>query len=222
MQPPRGGILRVDLRPVRMRLVPNSERFFVSARGLAIFPEQQKLLISGAYLTRDRATCGVYEPVTATGAVRNLVESPSCDPPEAWTYLSLSRDGRSASAIHKNKLCLIDLERGSITVVGEGFEMAAWSPDGTWLAARERTKEGKTVLFDAASRSRKRVLETTQVMAWSPDSRYLLAFKWLAMCGPETYSLEKINVETGSTSIIESSRCKASGGVAGWVRSGIQ
>ena len=33
------------------------------------------------------------------------------------------------------------------------------------------------------------------IMAWSPDSRYLLAFKWLVSSGPETYSLEKIDMK---------------------------
>jgi hypothetical protein len=227
-QPSRGknifqapkGLLRIQFNPVRISLIPGSAGF-VGIVSLAVWPAQDKLLVSGPYMSGSRAVCGVYEFMIADGTARKVLDTASCDLAEAWTYLSISPDNIHAVALHKNQLNLIDLVSGSVRPAGEGFEMAAWSPDGKWIAAREHTKEGKTVLLDAATFVRTRILESTEAQ-WSPDSRYLLAWKWLMLCGPETYSLEKVDITTGKGSIIESSKCRASGGNGGWLSTGIE
>jgi hypothetical protein len=215
MMQPKPGLLKIELNPARESLIPGSAGFVFPA-ALALWPSQDRLLVSGPYVVGPKAVCGVYEFTPASGAVRKLLDSADCRPSEAWTYPSLSPDGSHAVAIHKNQLDLVDLVRREVKPLGEGFEMAAWSPNGKWIAAREHTKEESVILFDARTFARVRALKKSEVL-WSPDSRYLLAWKWQFRCGPEIYSLEKIEVETGKRSIIESSSCKASGGIAGWV-----
>jgi hypothetical protein len=218
-QPPK-GLLKIQFNPARVSLVQGSTGF-VAIVSLAVWPTQDRLLVSGPYTDGSKAVCGVYEFGLENGTIRKVLDAASCDLADAWTYLSISPDSNHAVVLHKNELKLIDLVSGSVRPLGDGFEMAAWSPDGKWIAAREHTKEGKTVLLDAATFVRTRILESTDAL-WSPDSRYLLTWKWLTLCGPETYSLEKVDITTGKASIIESSRCRASGGNGGWLSGGIE
>jgi WD40-like Beta Propeller Repeat len=218
LQPPKRGLLRIDLTPVQMSLIPGSSAFAATI-SLAVWPSQDKILVSGPYVAGPKAVCGVYEFALADGKIRKVVDAASCDVREAWTHLSLSQDGLHAIAIHRNHLELIDLASGVAKSVGDGFEMAAWSPDGKWIAAREHDRDGRTALIDANTFVRTRTLESTAIL-WSPDGNYLLRWSWAMPCGSEMYSLEKVNIATGKTSIIESSRCKASGGAGGWVSSG--
>jgi hypothetical protein len=219
-QPPKGGLLTIGFNPTTVKTIPGSSGF-VATSSLAAWPHEDKLLISGPYVVGNKAVCGVYEFVVPTGTVRKLLDAANCDLPEAWTYLSVSPDGLHAVAIHRRQLELIDLLKGTARSLGDGFHMAAWSPDGKWISVREYTKEDNTVLFDAVTFARARTLDTAE-MLWSPDSRYLLSWKALMQCGPDVESLERLDVMTGKSSVIESSLCKAWGGSGGWVSSRIR
>jgi hypothetical protein len=113
---------------------------------------------------------------------------------------------------------LIDIVRGTTKPLGDEFFLAAWSPDGRWLAALENGENGRTVLMDAATLSRQRVLEHSE-LDWSPDSRYLLGTKRHDGCGRyEGGTLEAIDVENGERTTIASSKCQVDQATTGWVR----
>jgi WD40 repeat protein len=130
-----------------------------------------------------------------------------------WMDLSISPDQKRAVATHCGTVELIDLDLGTIRSLGDEFFIAAWSPDGKWLAAVEKGERGKTVLMDAKTLSRKRVLGTSE-LDWSPDSHYLIGFK---SCDSDFGTLEAVDVETGLRTVIESSRCVVNQATTGWV-----
>jgi hypothetical protein len=216
---PSPGLFKIEFNPTRVRPVPGSIGFR-SSFGLAVSAHQDKLLISGSYSNGSSTTCGVFELAIGDGAIRQVLQSPDCRRASARTDLSLSPDGKQAVAIHNRSLELIDLVHRSVKPLGEGFYKAAWSPNGMWIAALEYSQQQRTILLDTSSFTQRRTLGTSE-LSWSPDSRYLLALKWQVLCGPEIYTLEAIDVETGKSSIVESSRCRLVGGVPVWVSSGI-
>jgi WD40 repeat protein len=217
---PRAGLLRIEFNPTRVSPVLGGSGFR-SSFGLAVSAHQDKLLISGPHWNGARIACGVFELLVKDGSVRQILESSDCHVAEAHSYLSLSPNGTQAVAIHNRSLELIDLARGASKSLGEEFYKASWSPDGKWIAALEYSPQQRTILFDASSFTPRRMLGTTD-LKWSPDSRYLLGWKWQALCGPaEVYTLEAIEVETGKSSTIASSKCELAGGVAGWLSSEI-
>ena len=134
-----------------------------------------------------------------------------------WTHLSLSPDGERAVAVRNGRLELIDVGRGITKPLGDEFLIAAWSPDGKWLAAVEKGERGRTILMDAKSLSRKRILGPSE-LGWSPDSRYLLGFK---SCDAYNGTLEVIDIETGERAPVKSSECQVNQATTGWVRSDI-
>jgi len=216
---PGAGIFKIEFDATRVGLVPGSTGFR-SIYGFAVSSKQDKILVSGTYWDGARLSCGVFQLRVADGSVNQVLIAPGCDRGNARTYLSFSSDGTLAAAIYRRSLELIDLARNTTTSVGNGFYKADWSPNGKWIAALEHSKRQRTVLFDATTLKEGRILETSD-LHWSPDSRYLLAWKWQATCGPEIYSLETIDVQTGKTSLVESSECKLVGGGTGWVSDGL-
>jgi WD40 repeat protein len=220
LQPPAPGLFAVDLRPVGKRLLPGSSGF-VFPTSMAVSSDGKKLLVSGAAMVDGNASCGVYELIPATGAVRKIVSAMSCQREEAWSSLSFSNDGSHATAIHRKRLEVIDLSSGEIATVGDGFYGAAWSPDGKWIAAREYSGQLRTVILDARTFSRVRTLQDAE-MLWSPDSRYLLSFRQMPSCVLEFYTLDRIDIQSGRSSPIDSSRCKAAGGQAAWVSAALK
>ena len=101
--------------------------------------------------------------------------------------------------------------------------MASWSPGGKWIAALSDYKSFKLLLLDASNVSRTRELGSGgDGLYWSPDSRFLLLYKDELSCGPsESYSIEILDIETGERTVPKSSHCAISGGLGGWVSSGI-
>lgn len=134
-----------------------------------------------------------------------------------WMYLSLSPDSERAVATHNGRVELIDIARGTTKPLGDEFFIAAWSPDGKWLAAVEQGEKGRTILMDARDLKRKRILGTSE-LDWSPDSQYLLGLK---SCDEYYGTLEAINIETGERTTIKSSECQVNQATTGWVISDI-
>jgi WD40 repeat protein len=110
---------------------------------------------------------------------------------------------------------LIDIARGSAEPLDGAFFIAAWSPDGKWLAAVEKGEKGRTILLDAKTLARRRTLGPSEV-DWSPDSRYILAVE---PCGPYSGTFSAMSVETGERTVIASSKCRVNQATTGWVRS---
>jgi hypothetical protein len=134
-----------------------------------------------------------------------------------WTDLSLSPDGERAVASHHGSVELIDLIHSTVAPLGHEFFIAAWSPDGKLLAAREKGEKGRTILMEATSLKRLRILGPSE-LDWSPDSRFLLGSK---PCNAHYATLEAIDVETGGRTAIKSSECQIYQSTTGWVRNDI-
>lgn len=137
-----------------------------------------------------------------------------------WMDLSLSPDNERAVATHNSRVELIDIVHSTVEPLGDELFMAAWSPDGKWLAAVEKGEHGRTILMDAKSLARRRILGPSE-LSWSPDSHYLLGMKQHNRCGPYYGTLEAIDVETGGRVTFISSECKVNQATIGWVSSDI-
>jgi len=133
-----------------------------------------------------------------------------------WQYVSVAPDGLRAVATQYGHLELIDVARGTAEPLDARFFLAAWSPDGRWLAAVERGENGRTILMDAKDLTPRRVLGNSE-LDWSPDSRYLLGMKRHDWCGSYSGTLEAIDIETGKRKTIESSKCQVNQATTGWV-----
>ena len=134
-----------------------------------------------------------------------------------WIYVSVSPGGTRAVGTHNGKAELIDLVTGTTDALGGRFHIAAWSPNGKWLAAVEPGQHGRTVLMDVQTLKPVQVLDHSDI-DWSPDSRYLLNVK---DCDESHGTLEAIDVQTGRRTIIESSKCLIDQATTGWVRNDI-
>ena len=66
-----------------------------------------------------------------------------------WQYVSVAPDGLRAVATQYGRVELIDVARGTAEPLDARFFLAAWSPDGRWLAAVEKGENGRTILMDA-------------------------------------------------------------------------
>jgi WD40 repeat protein len=138
-----------------------------------------------------------------------------------WTHLSLSPDGGRAIATHNGRVELIDILHNTTKPFDDRYFIAAWSPDGKWLAAVEEGEYGRTILFDATTLKQQRILGNSE-LDWSPDSRFLLGVKKRDRCGPYYGTLEAIDIVTGNRTTIESSKCQVNQATTGWVRSDIR
>jgi WD40 repeat protein len=209
---PRPGLFKIEFDPIRVSPVPGSSA--IGATSFAVASLQNKLVISGA----QRGFCGILELSLSSGDARNVVKNPDCDvldPVSKWSALSVSPDGMRATALRHHRLELIDLVRGEVTALEDGLVLAAWSPDGEWLAA-VRGGGDETILLDARSLKRRKVLDGVE-LEWSPDSRYLLGSKRRVACGPEAGTLEIVDIGTGARTEIASSRCRVDRNTTGWI-----
>jgi hypothetical protein len=142
-----------------------------------------------------------------------LMQHPEKHP---WQHVSVSPDGMRAVATQYGRVELIDIGRGTAEPLEARFFMAAWSPDGRWLAAVEDGENGRTILMDAKDLTPRRVLGNSE-LDWSPDSRYLLGMKRHDWCGFYSGTLEAIDIQTGKRKTIESSKCQVNQATTGWV-----
>jgi hypothetical protein len=218
----RSCLYKVEFNPVHIAPAacpPGLDVVF----SFAISSKEDRILISGAMKGESGLRCGVFEVHVADGTTSEILGTTDCGSYRdrmRWASLSPSPSMDRAVAISGNQLELIDVDKGTIRAIGDGFVKASWSPDGKWVAALK--KRGGTVLLDASYLKKVRALAESEV-EWSPDSRYLLrsreCFSPIASNGVGT--LEALDVNTGKRIAIESSHCKVDFAGLGWVRRSI-
>jgi WD40 repeat protein len=209
-----GGVCKIEFNPTRVSLLPGSEGLGVG--NIAVSADQSKILISGAYRQSDKVHTGLFDLSLLKGKVTQILSQEDMSAKSQWAYLSLSHDGQWATALHNYRLELIDLTNGKTKPVGEGMELGAWSPDGKWLAVSESGGQQRTILLDAETFARRRILGSSD-LEWSPDSRYLIGWKRHDLCGWFRGTLQAIDINSGKRLTIKSSRCKVDQATTGWV-----
>ena len=209
------SLFKLEFNPARISTVPGFAKFSIYLKP-SKSRQQEQILVDGNYLNEGQLTCGIFAVNLSNGGAIPLHQE-ECGDASGRSDFSPSPDAARAVEIYREALRVIDLSRGTSTVLGQGFHQAAWSPDGKWIAALERGEREETVLFDAATLTRVRTLERSTV-SWSPDSRYLLASEWVFPCPPLNYSLQTIDIETGDRETIRSSKCKVLVSQVGWVK----
>jgi hypothetical protein len=210
---PRIALCRVDLYAGTTTPVlpsPSGMRGYSSA----VSNRGDHIVFSGVD-PRESEAFGLFELTVPEGKVRTILRQADKRPQSPWMNLSLSPDNERAVRTHDGRVELIDIARGLAEPLDGAFFMAAWSPDGKWLAVVEKGEKGRTILLDAKTLARQRSFGPSE-LGWSPDSRYLLGFK---PCGAYSGTLEAINVENGEKAVIESSQCRVNQATTGWVRS---
>jgi len=219
------GLFRIELSSMHVSYVPGSGDFrFLSS--MAISPRQEEAVIAGKYWNRGKVVCGVFSLDLLDRKVRQILDTDDCDDALAWTDISVSPDLKYAVAIHGHSLELIDLTNGGLRKLGDGFMKAAWSPDGKSIAAAKYSLlQANIVLFDGKTFAARRTLASSMVLRvlWSPDSRFLLARRSVAGCGPDAFTYEAFEAETGKGSLVQSSKCKVwNTNDVGWVDRAIE
>jgi len=219
------GLSKLELNPLRFTPMPQTTGFAINT--FAISRNQDKLLISGNRFDGNVTVCGLFDVSLASGLVREVLRS-NCHGSWGWEDISFSPDGEHAIAVARSRnsphrdLEMIDLVHGTAKAFLAHFEIAAWSPDGRWIAAignhHLSVMEGHNV-------SKRRDMGRAWMMPeWSPDSRYLLLWQHPLRCGigidvdpPAT--LAALDMQSGETYTIRSSQCRLVQGVTGWVSS---
>jgi hypothetical protein len=206
------ALCKIDLRARTATPIPGSSGLRVYS--FAVSSHEDRILFSGADPQMDDAF-GLFELTQPEGKVRKILPQPDKRPQSQWMNLSLSADSERAVGTHQGRVELIEIRNGSTQPLGAGLFMAAWSPNGKWLAAVEKGQGGRTILMDAKTLIRQRTLGPSE-LDWSPDSRYILTVE---ACGPYSGTFNAVSVETGERTVIESSRCRVNQATTGWVLS---
>jgi WD40 repeat protein len=210
-----GGVFKVQFDPVRVSLLPGSERLF-PIYSLAVSAPKDRLVAIGFEPGGKKGMSSLLELNLKTGAVRTILDSfaPMADRTIYAANLSLSPDALQAAVSYNNRVEIIDIRSGATRLPEAGTEAASWSPDGRWLAV---SKGGKTILLDSSTLRQNRSLGTT-LLKWSPDSRYLLNRKSELRCGLSEFgTLEIVDVQTGERTEIHSSNCLVDRDTLGWL-----
>jgi WD40 repeat protein len=203
-EPTEIALCKIELKTTSTTPIPGSTG--LRGHGRAVSANGDRILFSDF----DR----LIELSLSDGKIRTRIVLPQADK-HPRMGLSLSPDGNRAVATHSGRLELIDIVHVTAEPLGDELFMAAWSPNGKWLAVLEKGEQGRTILLDAKTLTRVRILGNS-VLDWSPDSRYLLGLKQ-DRCGPYYGTLEAINVETGARTTIQSSQCQINQATTGWV-----
>jgi WD40 repeat protein len=208
--PVKIALCKIDLKNTTTTTVRGSEGLYVAS--FTVSNREDRILAAGLR-RRDGDIRGLFEIAIPDGWLRPVFLQADKTPKSSWRYLSLSPDGKRAVGSHNGRVELIDIQRGLAEPLQGELFMAAWSPDGKWLAAVEKGENGSTILMDAKTLTRQRNLGPSE-LDWSPDSQYLLGFK---PCGLYSGTLEAIDVQSGERTIIESSECQVDRATTGWV-----
>jgi hypothetical protein len=90
------------------------------------------------------------------------------------TTISWSPGGAAITYSKAGEICIFTLANGKTVSIGKGT-MPTWSPDGNWIAYRDRA--GHVVIVSPRDHNRRVIMPETQVrrgLRWSPDSAFLL------------------------------------------------
>jgi dipeptidyl aminopeptidase/acylaminoacyl peptidase len=202
-----------------------------AAFDLAVSTNEDLALVSGQFREGGGTRCGVFEIRLPGGEPRQVLAAPDCGSyrfENSWISLSLSPDASRAIAVRQDRrvgdiketLELVHLAAGTSSPVADGIVKAAWSPDGRWIAALNVHQ--KTELIDTSDFKIKRVLADSEVQ-WSPDSQYLLRIKtcFFPIASNGVGTVEALDVATGKSMTIGSSKCAVVSNSTGWVRGGV-
>jgi hypothetical protein len=215
-------VSRVELNPVRVtRLVCPVGLAVVFA--FTVSSDQTRVLVSGQIKIDNAVRCGIIEMRLADGATKQVLDAGNCRAynfEHSWTSLSLSPDSYQGIAVRGERLELFQASGGATrSIIANGIEKASWSPDGRWIAALDA--HGRTQLIDASDLKIHRTLVGSEV-EWSPDSRYLLRIKPCA--SPAAVNgvgtVQAVDIATGKSLTISSSRCSVDNGSTGWLSRG--
>ncbi len=218
-QSKNGGVFKIEFDPVRVSLLPGSERLF-PVYSLAVSAPNDKLIALGFEPGGKKGMSGLLELNLKTGTVRTILDSfaPMADPTIYVANVSVSPDALRATASYNHRVEIIDVRSGATRLLEAGIEAAAWSPDGRWLAVN---KGATTILLDSSTLRQRRVLGAT-LLKWSPDSRYLLNRKSKLMCGLSEFgTLEIVDVQTGRRTEVASSKCLVDRDTLGWLSAAV-
>jgi len=179
--------------------------------------------LSGQIRFDNAVRCGIFEVRLADGATKQVLDAGNCGVynfEHSWTSLSFSPDSYRGIAVRGERLELFQASEGATrSVIANGIEKATWSPDGRRIAALD--VHGRTQLIDASDLKIERTLVGSEV-EWSPDSRYLLRIKPcsspIAVNGVGT--VQALDIATGRSLTISSSRCTVDNGSTGWLSRG--
>jgi dipeptidyl aminopeptidase/acylaminoacyl peptidase len=208
------GITKVEFTPSRRSLIAGSEGFGTVSSIVSL--NQGRLLISGLFKSHGTVDCGIFDFDTNARTARRLFKGsfPNCGG-------AISADGKRSIQFSANHLSIVDLDTGQVHPVGEGLSGATWSPDGRWIAAVRGTQSAASIaLIDARQTELRRSLGPTEDSQahWSPDSKYLLIAKpQPSQCGPDLWSLEIVDVETGKRREVKGAHCKIFQNSTGWL-----
>jgi hypothetical protein len=207
---PKPSLYKIEFGPTRVTKLFDLDRL-PPIYGMAA--SSTKIVVAAGYL--GGGPCGLYELAISSGRAHQILSDSDCKTRSPWTSLSLSPDSKRMVAVRTQSLELIDTQTGAFQLLGEGFEYAAWSPDGRWIAALEYNGD-HTVLIDAVTLDKRRKLRGTEVI-WSLDSHAILASRGHWYCGPDLATLELIDIQTGKATTVRSSSCKISQIVFGFI-----
>lgn len=221
-RPPCFYRLDLDLSPVAVRPLACREDL-LTAFDLTVSDREDFLLVSGIMQEGGLRRCGVFEFRLPGLETRQVLDAGTCESPRfesAWTSLSVSPDGSQAVAVRHNRLELVDVTRQSARPVAEGIAKAGWSPDGDWIAALDL--RGRTELLDTRDFKVRRTMAGSEVQ-WSPDSRYLLRVRpcFFPIASNGVGTIEALEVATGKSVQIQSSKCAVDNHSTGWVSANV-
>jgi hypothetical protein len=209
------GITKIEFGPLRQSLIPGSNGFGTVSSIVTLEPSG-RILLSGLFRSQGPIGCGIFELDPDARRVRRLFEGkfPHCGG-------AISPDGKHSVQFPGNHLSIVDLDTGAVHDVGDGLSGATWSPDGRWIAVVSgKLGASSVVLIDAHETGRRRNLGPSRdgQAQWSPDSRSLLvATPRPSQCGPDLWSLEIIDIETGTRREVRSAHCKIFQNSTGWL-----
>jgi hypothetical protein len=217
----RGGIVEIDLKSKAVDVLPGSAEFR-AVNGLAVIGGTA--LVSGVRENQGAPECGLFSLDLTTRRVEQITggTAPSCESGSSWSSLSLSADGaRGAGTAGRGRVGVIDVRGHRVEKVWPGVS-AAWSPDGRWIVTTEPSSAMVMDLIAAADLSLVRKLGEAGSVGpvWSPDSAHLLLWRSSLSCGLAAGyagSLDVLEVASGRTSTIQSSRCQVNLASTGWV-----
>jgi len=224
----RPGMLKIDLNPTQVRVLPGFDGFYAIGH-FAVSRQEDKVVFGGS--SQDRAgkkTCGIYEVSLLAGNLRPVVETSDCRAGSPWRVLDLSPTGAEALVLTDRHLALVDLEPGTITPLEGQLWGGSYSPDGKWIAALELAGPrvpSRTILIDRKDHNHRLDLGglNDDEVVWSPDSRLILHCVPRPACPSQSpLALETLDVQTTKRSIIKSSVCNVgSSRQIGWVRNDV-
>jgi len=205
------GIYKIEFHPIRATVIPGSAGMGM-VQCLTVSPSSGRIIVSS--LSLDGGILEI-DPVAATNRRLPNGQPSSCGGAGGF----LSPDGKRAIRKNGNQLDLVDVWTGASRAIAPANidTSCTWSPNGQSIAC---VVNGEITAIDASDPSRRRNLgKVIGPVEWSPDSKYLLFRTSQLSCLLTLYfdSLEVLDVDTATRTLVKGSHCRISGGSYGWM-----